>query len=87
MSQPDIADQTARSDDMQGIETQLSQLTMTAQDAQSPSIEHTATQPISEGALSTNWIRIFEQHHPTQRHVLDPYRDSDKRMILSLIHI
>jgi hypothetical protein len=66
---------------MEDIQSQLSQLTMNAQDTQHPSTEYTTTQAVSEETLATNWIRLFDYNYPNQTHVLDPYRESNQRMI------
>jgi hypothetical protein len=75
---PNLASQ---SDDMEGIQSQLSQLTMEAHDTQDSSTENTTTQAVSEAALAANWIRIFENNYPTRTHVLDSYHGSNQCMI------
>ncbi|KAF2443298.1 hypothetical protein P171DRAFT_486045 [Karstenula rhodostoma CBS 690.94] len=76
------ANTASQSEDIDGIETQLSRITMNAQDpvSQDP-VEYMTTRAVSEATLAANWIRIFEHHHPTQMHVLDTYRESNQRII------
>ncbi|KAJ4348846.1 uncharacterized protein N0V89_010225 [Didymosphaeria variabile] len=80
MSQSNNPNLVTPPDDMEGIMTQLSQLTMNAQGPQDQLQSQAPAQSISEAVLAANWVRIFEHHHPTQKHVLNPYRDSDKQM-------
>ncbi|KAL5390247.1 hypothetical protein DPSP01_001818 [Paraphaeosphaeria sporulosa] len=61
-----------------GIENQPSQPAIIAQEP----LEYMPTQTISDATLAQNWIRIFEYHHPTQMHVLTPYRESDQRVAI-----
>lgn len=71
------ANSAPQSNEMDGIEIQLSQVTTNAQDP----VEYTTTHTISEAALAINWICIFGHYYPTQMHVLTPYRESDRRVI------
>ncbi|KAL1602332.1 hypothetical protein SLS60_005747 [Paraconiothyrium brasiliense] len=81
MSQPSSPNQVTPPDDMDDIQTQLSHLTMTTQGSNEQLHGPTPTQPTSEAVLAATWIHIFEHHHPTQKHVLLPYRDSNERII------
>lgn len=78
MARPNIINPAFLSNDMESFQMQFSQLDM---DAQKQLQRPTPDQSISKAALAANWVRIFEHHYPSHKHVLSPYRDSDERMI------